>query len=200
MATVKKEFFTGTTIAIAQRLLGAYLLHSTKFGNVIGRIVETEAYLHQRDPASHAFRGKTKRNAVMFGPPGHAYVYFIYGMHYCFNVVTAPDEHGEAVLIRSLEPVRGIDAMRYFRGVESVGQLCNGPGKLAKALNLNLADNGKPLWRGPLRILRPDSFLNFAKPPRRSEIQRTTRIGISSGVDLPLRFYLKSSSHVSRTL
>lgn len=200
MATVEKEFFTGATITIAKRLIGAYLLHSTKFGNIIGRIVETEAYLHRRDPASHAFRGRTKRNAVMFGPPGHAYVYFIYGMYYCFNVVTAPDEYGEAVLIRALEPVRGIDAMKHFRGVESVEQLCNGPGKLTKALNLNLAENGKPLWRGPIRILRPDSFLNIAKPPRPCDIQRTTRIGVSSGVDLPLRFYLKSSAHVSRTL
>ena len=187
--------FTGSTVSVARRLLGTVLVHETDDGPAAGRIVETEAYLRD-DPACHAARGLTPRNAVMFGPPGHAYVYFIYGMYHCFNVVTARSGIGEAVLIRALEPLDGMSLMAERRGTDVLSRLCSGPGKLAMALGIHRAHNGADLRDGLLRILPPQSY-----PWNRrgaGKITTTTRIGINVGADLPLRFYLEGSPFVSK--
>jgi DNA-3-methyladenine glycosylase len=174
-----------------------FLVHEAPDGRTIGRIVETEAYLGTADPASHGYRGKTARNAVMFGPPGHGYVYFIYGMHHCFNVVTAPPETAEAVLVRALEPVEGLELMRARRGTESDRALCSGPGKLVQAMGIGPQHDGVDLVRGPVGIWSRASF-----PSRRTiddgDIAATPRVGITKAADLPLRFYVPASEHVSR--
>ncbi|HEY3319077.1 MAG TPA: DNA-3-methyladenine glycosylase [Planctomycetota bacterium] len=192
------EFYDKKTVAVARELLGTFLAHETPDGLIAGRIVETEAYLFENDPACHAHRGKTKRNAVMFGPPGHAYIYFIYGMYYCFNVVTAPEDVGEAVLIRALEPVAGIPLMQKRRETEAAKSLCSGPGKLAQALALTPALNGLPLTAGPLTIRSHESFGSEYRKPSRSQISVSTRIGINVAADLPLRFCIKGNGFASR--
>ncbi len=178
------------TIELASRLLGQHLVHETKEGISVGRIVETEAYLSD-DPACHASRGMTKRNQVMFGPPGYAYVYFVYGMYYCFNVVTAPEGVGEAVLIRALEPLEGIDLMFKRRPkIKRVEDLCNGPAKLVLAMGITKEHNGISLNQTPL-FLEKNHL-------RKKEIVTTSRIGISEGIHFPYRFYLKDNRFISR--
>lgn len=184
------SFFLRPTKEVARALLGCILIHETKEGTTSGTIVETEAYLHD-DPASHSFRGKTQRNAVMFGPPGRAYVYFIYGMHHCFNVVTQREGKGEAVLIRALEPLEGITHMQQRRGISDVLQLCNGPAKLVQAMGITKAHNGVSLLRGSLRIIMPRKKARFA-------IAQAQRIGITDAAHLPLRFTIKGNEFVSR--
>jgi len=190
------SFYQKKTIVVAKALLGTYLVHDSAEGRTVGRIVETEAYLSQIDPASHAYRGKTARNAVMFGPAGCAYIYFIYGMYYCFNVVTEVEGIGEAVLIRALEPVEGIELMKKRRGTDELRNLCSGPGKLVLAMGLKREHNALSLLSPPLMIWEHSAL--GEKPPRRSEIISTTRIGIKVGEELPLRFYLKGSTFASR--
>lgn len=189
-----KSYYSGTTVEIAQALLGTCLVHETEQGLVAGRIVETEAYLCKDDPACHASRGKTPRNAVMFGPPGHAYVYFIYGMYHCFNVVTAPAGMGEAVLIRALEPVEGLPIMERRRNTNVAKNLCSGPGKLVLAMGITREHNGCALTKGALTIHSRESFGGCGK----FEIDISTRIGIKAAADLPLRFSVKGSRFVSR--
>jgi DNA-3-methyladenine glycosylase len=178
------------TVAAARALLGAVIEHRSPEGLTSGRIVETEAYLCD-DPACHAHRGETPRNKPMFGPPGRAYVYFIYGMHRCFNVVTGPEGRGEAVLIRALEPLRGLDLMRRRRGIEDARQLCNGPAKLVQALGIGPEHNGTHLLRGPLRLLADNGFEG-------GPVGAAPRVGISVAVDLPLRFYFRENPWVSK--
>ena len=156
-----------------------------------GMIVETEAYL-SGDPAAHSFRGKTKRNAVLFGPVGHAYVYLIYGMYYCINVVTGEEGSGEAVLIRALDPALGIPVMKRRRGVEDIRQLCSGPGKLTRAMGITRECNGASFMGEYLRIRSRDSAPG-AVPVRKEDIARTTRVGIVKAAEEPLRFYLKGN-------
>jgi DNA-3-methyladenine glycosylase len=190
------SFYKQDTVRAAQGLLGCFLDHRGGTGRVTGRIVETEAYV-SGDEAAHSFRGKTKRNSVLFGPVGHAYVYFIYGMHCCLNAVTGREGSGEAVLIRALEPVGGIGIMQQRRETMDLRNLCSGPGKLTKACGITLACNGISLTESPLRILSPASIPGFV-PVGESEIVRTTRIGITKSADFPLRFMIKGKRFVSR--
>lgn len=192
-----QTFYAQETVIVAKQLLGCYLVHLEGEQTTLGRIVETEAYLGRHDPASHAFIGKTTRNRVLFGPVGHAYVYFIYGMHYCVNAVTNHEGTGEAVLIRALEPLEGIPVMQCRRRTENLTLLCNGPARLTQALAITLIFNGLPLFNGPLQIWSPDS-LPSSVPIQPTDIIQTTRIGIAKAQDLPLRFYVKGSNHISR--
>jgi DNA-3-methyladenine glycosylase len=188
------SFYLRSTLQVARDLLGAVMIHSDADGVTAGRIVETEAYLRD-DPACHAARGPTSRNAAMFGPPGRSYIYLIYGMYHCFNVVTSPRGVGEAVLIRALEPLTGLDLMAKRRGTDKAKALCSGPGKLVMALGIAAIPNGSDLRVGPLAILPPESF-----PGAESlgTIKVTTRIGITQAADLPLRFYLEGDPYISR--
>jgi len=190
---VKPQFYIADTVTVARKLLGHVLVHETAEGVTSGRIVETEAYLRD-DPACHASRGKTPRTTVMFGPPGHAYIYFIYGMYYCFNVVTAPEGVGEAVLVRALEPVEGIELMQKRRRTHEMKNLCSGPGKLVLALGITPKQNGAALYEGALRLAAPKN----SERPSDDEIITTPRIGINVAAEAPLRFYLKGNKYASR--
>jgi DNA-3-methyladenine glycosylase len=184
---------------VAPRLLGHWLIRRMPGGTCGGLIVETEAYLDD-DPACHAFKGETPRNRAMFGPPGHAYVYFIYGNHFCVNAVCRPRGCGEAVLIRAIEPVFGEDVMRHRRPVRAVHDLSNGPGKLCAALDITRDLDGAELCEATSPLL-------IARNPRRNGCVRklgplacTSRIGITQAAGLPLRFCLAGSPWISRKL
>src|SRR5215469_8084845 len=184
-----QTFYEHDTITVAKALLECYLVHLEGEKTTLGRIVETEAYL-VNDPAAHTFSGKTNRNSVLFGPVGHAYVYVIYGIHSCVNVVTGQEGTGEAVLIRALEPLRGMAVMQHRRKTEKLKLLCSGPARLTQALAIPLALNGSSLVDGPLQIWSADS-LPSSPLSGNVEIVQTTRIGIRKARELPLRFYLK---------
>lgn len=190
MKRLSFDFFKADTITVARKLLGKILVHENDEGCVAGRIVETEAYLFRGDPACHAARGKTQRNEAMFGPPGTAYVYLIYGVHHCFNVVTSEPGIGEAVLVRALEPLLGIDLMKKRRGTSQAEILTNGPGRLCQAMAIDTGHNGTSLLHGDLYLAEDEM-----EP---LEIVTTTRVGITKGADLPLRFYCKGNPFVSR--
>ncbi|MDR0496679.1 MAG: DNA-3-methyladenine glycosylase [Treponema sp.] len=193
-----QKFFNQPTIELAKALLGKYLV----LGNLRGKIVETEAYLFHNDPGCHASRGLTARNAPMFGPAGYTYVYFIYGMYHCLNIVSGKTGEGEAVLIRALEPIEGLETMKKRREpapkpdraevplckTQKIENLCNGPGKLTQAFGITKKHNNLSLLTGELQIH------NSREKP---EIQITRRIGLSVGQDLELRFYIKGSKFVS---
>jgi DNA-3-methyladenine glycosylase len=187
---LSQQFYDRPTVEVSRSLLGKILLHETAQGVTAGRIVEVEAYLFQDDPACHAARGKTIRNAAMFGPPGTSYVYLIYGMHYCFNVVTGIEGQGEAVLVRALEPLLGMDLMARRRGTNVAKQLCSGPGKLCQAMDIGPGQNGVSLADRPF-YLADDGF-------SAEKIVTAKRIGISVGTELPLRFYLADNPYISR--
>lgn len=173
---------------VGRDLLGKVLVH----GATGGIIVETEAYLGMDDAASHAYPGLTRRNEVMFGPPGHAYVYFIYGMYECVNVVTNPEGRAGAVLIRAIEPVLGVELMRIRRpGAKRLRDVASGPGKLTIAMGITRALNGADLTKGPL-VLRDR---RGAEP---FEIVAGPRIGISKNADWPLRFTVAGSEFISK--
>jgi len=194
-----RSFFEPATDGVAKNLLGHLLVRHTPEGSCVVVIVEAEAYLHN-DPASHTFRGPTARNRAMWGPPGHAYVYFIYGNHWCLNVVCRPVGTGEAVLIRAVEPLFGLEWMQKNRPVTNPRQLTNGPGKLCEALAIDRSLDGLDLCdaKSPLFIARNPSFKTFLR--ERGPIVTTTRIGIVKAAHLPLRFYLKESEFISRPL
>jgi DNA-3-methyladenine glycosylase len=181
---------------VARALLGHWLIRNATNGHAGGPIVETEAYLVD-DPACHATPGLTPRNRVMFGPPGHAYVYFIYGCHFCVNAVCRPEGVAEAVLIRSLEPLFGLDLMKSSRPVQHRRNLTNGPGKLCEALGIDRGLDGVDLCDpdSPLFIAQNPSATAFCK--KRGPVITAKRIGISRAAHLPLRFYLGSSPSVS---
>lgn len=191
-----QAFYAQDTVSVARQLLGCFLVHLEGEQTTLGRIVETEAYL-VNDPASHAFRGKTRRSSVMFGPAGYAYVYLIYGLHTCLNVVTRQEGQGEAVLFRALEPLYGLATMQMRRRTEKEALLCSGPARLTKALGISLTLNGQPLFDGRFQLWSSES-LSPVLPVETADIVQTTRIGISKAVDLPLRFYLKNNPHVSK--
>lgn len=185
----------GDSTAVAPRLLNALVSVSDADGSVrVGRIVEVEAYRGERDPASHAYRGRTARNATMFGPPGHLYVYRSYGIHWCANVVAGVDGVAEAVLLRAIAPVAGVERMRADRpGIVREVDLANGPGKLCAALGVTGDDDGTDLCSPDSRIrLLRDGVIPPARPTR------TTRIGITRGVEHRWRYLVPDHPSVSR--
>lgn len=182
---LKPAFFARSVHKVAPELIGATLL----VDGAGGTIVEVEAY-HHTDPAAHSFSGRTERNAVMFGPPGHAYVYRSYGIHWCLNFVCEPEGSASAVLIRAVEPTEGVALMRRRRGLKDERLLCSGPGRLGEALGITRdKHNGLRLDRAPFQI--------FARE-RIPEIIAGPRIGISRAVELPWRYGMKDSRFVSR--
>jgi DNA-3-methyladenine glycosylase len=181
---VGDAFFVRDVHAVARDLVGCTLL----VDGVGGVIVETEAYAPE-DPASHSYRGRTRRNAAMFGPPGHLYVYRSYGIHWCANVVTGPEGVGAAVLLRALEPLVGLGEMTRRRGTADPLRLCSGPGRLTQALGVTGEHDGLSLLRPPFSI---------ESPGERVEVVSAPRIGISSATELPWRYCLGGSSFVSR--
>jgi DNA-3-methyladenine glycosylase len=179
-----RSFYARATVEVARGLLGKVLVH----GVTAGIIVETEAYLGGDDLAAHSARGLTARTRVIFGPPGHAYVYLIYGMYECLNLVAEPDGRPGCVLIRALEPVSGVELMQARRGaIRKVAQLANGPGKLTLALGITRAHNGADVTRGSLVVRE-------AAGTGDREIEVTPRIGITRSAELPLRFVLLGSA------
>jgi DNA-3-methyladenine glycosylase len=181
---LKRAFFARSVHEVAPDLIGATLL----VNGVGGVIVEVEAY-HHTDPAAHSFGGPTPRNSVMFGPPGFAYVYRSYGIHWCVNFVCEQEGSASAVLIRALQPTHGISAMRRRRGLDDERSLCSGPGKLTQALGITMAHNELPLDAPPIAL-----HARLQKP----EIVAGVRIGITKAVDLPWRYGLKDSKFLSK--
>ncbi len=166
-------------------LLGCEIHHTLPNGEVLkARIVETECY-HQEDPASHTFKGQSRRNVAMFGPAGHAYIYFTYGMHWCFNVTAGKKGYGAGILIRAVEPLSGIETMKQLRNKPDVSNLTNGPAKLTQALVITKSLYGHNLAQSPLQLFEPTT--------RYFEVVGTTRIGISQAVDEVARFYIKTT-------
>lgn len=185
-----KEFYEKhDTLTLSKRLLGCTLVHESPEGRTAGIIVETEGYL-QGDPACHAYRRKSARNAPMFESAGTCYVYLIYGMHYCVNISSGAKDVGEAVLIRALEPTEGIELMQKRRKTTDVKNLCSGPAKLVQAMGITLDFNFLTLDSDEFHCL-PSSTNDFS-------IVTTTRIGITQGADLPYRFYVEGNKFVSR--
>jgi DNA-3-methyladenine glycosylase len=176
--------FAGESAVVARALIGAVLL----VDGVGGRIVETEAY-DRADPASHSFSGPTPRNQSMFGPPGRAYVYRSYGIHWCLNFVCREEGHGAGVLIRAIEPLQGLDVMRERRGLEDARLLCAGPGRVGQALGIVHAMNGMRLDRKPFKVLARHEDYPIVTGPR---------IGISKAMELHWRFGLANSRFLSR--
>lgn len=181
-----RRFFARSVHEVAPDLIGASLL----LNGVGGTIVEVEAY-HHTDPAAHSFNGRTERNAVMFGPPGFAYVYRSYGIHWCLNFVCEEKGSASAVLIRALAPTAGLAVMRRRRGVAEERGLCSGPGKLCQALGVSIAHNGLPLDRPPFELRARE---------RDVEIAAGVRIGITKAADLPWRYGLKDSAFLSKPI
>jgi len=192
-----RRFYLAPTLRVARGLLGKVLVHATPAGIAAGRIVEVEAYRGPADRAAHSWGGRrSPRNEVMYGPPGHAYVYFIYGMHFCMNVVTQPVGRPEAVLLRALEPLVGEALMRARRKLGPdvpAWRLCRGPGALCQALGITREENGADLVRSRLRILD-------GAPVPGARVVRTARVGVDyAGVDAarPWRFAVRGSRAVS---
>lgn len=183
-------FLYGPSSEVAPRLLGCIFERTLDNGIILsGKIVETEAY-DQTDTASHSYKGKTPRTEVMFGPPGHLYVYFTYGMHYCCNVVTGPVGYGAAVLIRAIEPLQGEKDME-LRRTRHGRELTNGPAKVCQAFAINSQLNGHDLSAAPLKLIAPADRDT-------ANIVQTTRIGISTAKDIPWRFYYRNNPYVSK--
>ncbi len=181
---LRRAFFARSVLAVAPDLIGTTLV----VDGVGGVIVEVEAY-HHTDPAAHSYGGRTARNAVMFGPPGFAYVYRSYGIHWCLNVVCEAEGSASAVLIRALQPTQGLALMRRRRGLREARALCSGPGKLCQALGVSIHHNGLPLDRAPFELrARADT----------PEIAVGVRIGITKAVERPWRYGLRGSPFLSR--
>lgn len=184
MNRLQRDFFARSVHEVAPDLVGVTLLAD----GVGGTIVEVEAY-DQEDPASHAFRGQTVRNIAMFGPPGHAYVYRSHGIHWCLNIVCDEPGRADAILIRALEPTRGLDTMRARRGVEAERALCSGPGKLCQALGVTGEHDSLPLDAPPFELLASEETPEIVTGPR---------IGITRAAELNWRYGLRGSPYVSR--
>ena len=194
-----RSFYERDTVTVARQLLGSILVHQPRRRGPLcaGRIVEVEAYVQlyqgERDRAAHSDRGVTPRTRVIFGPGGHAYIYLVYGMHYCLNFVAEPEGQAGCVLIRGLEPMAGIEAMRRRRpGERQVQRLCAGPGNLAKAMGLDLSHYGADLTEAGSSLTVRERDLDDVT------LAATGRVGIRYGSDWPLRFYLVGNKSVSR--
>jgi DNA-3-methyladenine glycosylase len=186
LTRLKRGFFARSVHEVGPELVGATLL----VDEAGGTIVEVEVYDHE-DPASHGYRGRTARNAAMFGPAGHAYVYRSYGIHWCLNLVCGEEGVPAAVLLRALEPTHGLQAMRARRGLDDPRVLCSGPGRLCQALGVTGDHDGLPLDEPPFELHARE---------RKTEVVAGPRIGISQARDLPWRYALKGSRYLSRPL
>jgi len=186
-----RAFYARPTREVARDLLGAALCHKADGDLLAGRTVEVEAYLGSGDPAAHSSAGITPRTRVIFGPPGHAYVYRVYGIHVCLNVVAEPEGCPGCVLVRAIEPLCGIAAMRSRRAAKPVAQVANGPGKLTAALGIGLRAYGSDLLEGPLTIRIPRTVAPF-------RVEASPRIGITKATKRPLRYFIAGSPYVSR--
>ena len=189
---IPRAFYLRSTLTVAKDLLGQLIVRKYHGKKLVGRIVEVEAYRGSIDPASHAYRGRTKRNEVMFSEGGHLYVYFTYGMHFCANVVTREEGIAEAVLIRGVEPISGIDLMRRLRGKNVPDlNLTNGPAKFCEAFGIKRKENGVSLLGNEIYLVR-------GRRVRKSKIGASTRVGIRTGIEKRWRFFEKGSRWVSK--
>lgn len=186
---LSREFYERPTLQVAKDLLGKYVVYHHADGKLSARIVEVEAYVGENDPACHAARGKTKRNSVMFGPGGYAYVYFVYGMHHCLNFVTEVESKPAAVLLRAAEPQEGLEIMQFNSPGKKELELLNGPGRLCRSFGLSKEHTGLDLTQDTLYLENREKS--------KIRIERTTRVGINVGTDKLWRFYDKESSAVS---
>lgn len=191
-SVLPKKFYLRSSVIVAKELIGKYVFRKTGKSLLSGIIVETEAYTGKNDPAAHSYRGKTPRNAVMFEEGGTAYVYFTYGNHFCFNVVTCKKGTPSAVLIRGVEPVKGVDIMIKNRGTDDLKNLTNGPGKFSKAFDIEKNLNGADLTGNEIYIAKSVPVL------RDYIILRSKRIGITKNADKLYRFYAQDNKFVSR--
>jgi DNA-3-methyladenine glycosylase len=206
MAVLPREFFERSSLQVAPELLGCVIAHETAEGLVAVEIVEVEAYAGEADPASHAFRGRTARNAVMYGPPGHAYVYFTYGMHFCVNLVCEPEGHASAVLLRAGRVIDGVPLARARRSAVLVSRasgatarrprevdLARGPARLCEAMAIDRSQDGADVAdpASPLRAFAPPA------PVRAADISQGPRVGISRAADVPWRFWITADPAVS---
>jgi DNA-3-methyladenine glycosylase len=196
MSRLSRDFFARDTLTVARELLGQRLVHILDGQRLSGRIVEVEAYVGEADQACHARCGRTERNAPMYGPPGHAYVYLVYGMHHCLNVVTGREGYPAAVLVRALEPLEGIEGMRARRGDRPDAQLTSGPARLCQALDIDRRFDGADLCA-------PDApvFLEEGIPIPGDAVATGPRIGVRGdqvAITNPWRFYVRENRYVSR--
>lgn len=195
MRRLGRDFYRRDTLIVARELLGKKLVRILEGERLSGLIVEVEAYIGEEDKASHASCGRTPRNEVMYGPPGYAYIYFIYGVHYCFNVVTEEEGFPAAVLVRALEPMEGLELMRANRPGHSDRELTNGPAKLCQALAIDGALNGTDLCTSE------ELFIEEGRAVAGEEIAASPRIGVKGdkvAISVPWRFYIRGSGFVSR--
>ncbi|MFZ5944974.1 MAG: DNA-3-methyladenine glycosylase [Bacillota bacterium] len=191
---LKRDFYTRDTLTVARELLGKYLIHKSTEGKTIGKIVEVEAYIGPNDAASHAFESlKSKRTEIQFGIGGYAYIYFIYGMYYCFNVVTNIEERPEVVLVRAIEPIEGIELMKMRRKTTKILNLCNGPGKLTIAMGISKEHYGIDLCGDTI-------YLEEGEKIQQKDILETVRINIDYAGEAkhyPWRYIIKNNRFVS---
>jgi DNA-3-methyladenine glycosylase len=191
MARLARRFFERYTPRVARALLGTVLVRVVDGERLSGTIVETEAYRGSEDPASHAYPGRTKRNALMFGEGGHAYVYFSYGFHWCLNLTTEPAGRAGAVLVRGVEPIEGLERMLRNRGLDSDEHVTDGPGKLTQALGIDSGLNGEDL------VTSDRLFVEEGKKVEGAE--SSSRVGIRRGVEFKWRFFVRGNKFVSKT-
>jgi DNA-3-methyladenine glycosylase len=191
---IPRSFYLQPALKVAKELLGLFLVKRIGRGKLIGRIVEVEAYLGSKDPASHAYRGKTARNEVMFRKGGHLYVYFTYGMHFCSNVVVDREGIAHAVLLRAVQPITGIERMKHNRGLQhsdDLTRLCSGPARLCQAFGIGRKENGTDLCGNSIWIARD---LDAKKKPL---VARSTRVGINVGTHHRWRYFVRGNPFVS---
>jgi DNA-3-methyladenine glycosylase len=186
-----RRFYRRDPVEVARDAIGRVLVRDVDGARLVGRIVEAEAYGGRRDPASHSFRGPTSRNASMFGPPGHAYVYVSHGIHHCLNLTTGD---GTAVLVRALEPLAGVEEMIRRRGTDDPRLLCAGPGRLCQALGITLGDDGHDVTR------RDRLWLAAGEPLGSDAVVATTRVGLSVATDVSWRFVEVGTRFASRAV